>query len=137
MKVKKQNTLIEISELGLKIEVKADLLLNALISDTTKNILEQMLKNKLSELITQFEEINNIVELENKEGKCDYFKSLKEKRNSYVYEYACLTRDLYSLLGDTFEQFYEDNSDIMETIGSIYKYSTLYGFKSLDTVSIG
>ena len=134
MQVKKQNTLIEISELGLKIEIKADLLLNALISDNTKNILEQMLKNKLSELKTQFEEIYDIVELENKEHKLVYFNSLKEKKNSYVYEYACLTRDLYSLLGDTFENFYEENTDIMETIGSIYKYSTLYGFKSLDTV---
>ena len=136
MQVKKQNTLIEISELGLKIEVKADLLLNALISESTKNVLEQMLKSKLSELIIQFEEIHNIVELENKDHKSDYFNSLKEKRNSYIYEYACLTRDLYSLLGDTFENFYEENTDIMETIGSIYKYSTLYGFKSLDTVVI-
>jgi DNA mismatch repair ATPase MutS len=136
MQIKKQNTLIEISELGLKIEVKADLLLNALISDSTKNVLEQMLKNKLSELRTQFEEINDIIELENKEHKSIYFNSLKEKRNSYIYEYACLTRDLYSLLGDTFERFYEENTDIMENIGSIFKYSTLYGFKSLDTVVV-
>ncbi len=136
MQIKKQNTLIEISELGLKIEVKADLLLNALISDSTKNVLEQMLKNKLSELRTQFEEINDIIELENKEHKSIYFNSLKEKRNSYIYEYACLTRDLYSLLGDTFERFYEENTDLMENIGSIFKYSTLYGFKSLDTVVV-
>ena len=136
MQIKKQNTLIEISELGLKIEVKADLLLNALISDSTKNVLEQMLKNKLSELRTQFEEINDIIELENKEHKSIYFNSLKEKRNSYIYEYACLTRDLYSLLGDTFERFYEENTAIMENIGSIFKYSTLYGFKSLDTVVV-
>jgi len=53
MQINKQNTLIEISELGFKIEVKADLLLNALISDSTKNVLEQMLKNKLSELKTE------------------------------------------------------------------------------------
>ena len=136
MQIKKQNTLIEISELGLKIEVKADLLLNALISDSTKNVLEQMLKNKLSELRTHFEEINDIIELENKEHKSTYFNSLKEKRNSYIYEYACLTMDLYSLLGDTFENFYEENTDIMENIGSVYKYSTLYGFKSLDTVVV-
>ena len=136
MQIKKQNTLIEISELGLKIEVKADLLLNALISDSTKNVLEQMLKNKLSELKTQFEEINNIIELENKEHKSTYFNSLKENRNSYIYEYACLTGDLYSLLGDTFENFYGENRDIMETIGSIYKYSNVYGFKSLDTVVV-
>lgn len=136
MQIKKQNTLIEISELGLKIEVKADLLLNALISDSTKNVLEQMLKNKLSELRTHFEEINDIIELENKEHKSTYFNSLKEKRNSYIYEYACLTRDLYALLGDTFENFYEENTDIMENIGSVYKYSTLYGFKSLDTIVV-
>lgn len=136
MQVKKQNTLIEISELGLKIEVKADLLLNALISESTKHVLEQMLKSKLAELKTQFEEIHDIIELENKEHKSDYFNSLKEKRNSYIFEYACLIRDLYSLLGDTFEQFYEDNSDIMESIGSIYKYSTLYGSQSLSTVSV-
>jgi hypothetical protein len=136
MQIKKQNTLIEISELGLKIEVKADLLLNALISDSTKNVLEQMLKNKLSELKTQFEEINDIIELENKEHKSTYFNSLKEKRNSYIYEYDCLTRDLYSLLGDTFENFYEENIDIMVNIESIYKYSTLYGFKSLATVVV-
>lgn len=136
MEVKKQNTLIEISELGLKIEVKADLLLNALISDTTKNVLEQILKSKLYELKTQFEEIYDIVELESKEHKFNYFNSLKQKRNSYIYEYACLTRDLYSLLGDVFEKFYEDNSDIMETIGDIYKYSSLYGFKSLKTLSV-
>jgi len=136
MQVKKQNTLIEISELGLKIEVKADLLLNALISQNTKHVLEQMLKSKLAEFKTQFVEIYDIIELENKEHKSDYFNSLKEKRNPYIFEYACLTRDLYSLLGDTFEKFYEDNSDIMESIGSIYKYSTLYGFKSLSTVSV-
>ncbi len=136
MQIKKQNTLIEISELGLKIEVKADLLLNALISDSTKNVLEQMLKNKLSELKTQFEEINDIIELENKEHKSTYFNSLKEKRNSYIYEYACLTRDLYSLLDDTFDNFYEENISIMEKIGRVYKYSTLYGFKSLDTVVV-
>jgi len=136
MQINKQNTLIEISELGFKIEVKADLLLNALISDSTKNVLEQMLKNKLSELRTHFEEINDIIDLENKEHKSTYFNSLKEKRNSYIYEYACLARDLYSLLGDIFENFYEENIYIMENIGSVYKYSTLYGFKSLDTVVV-
>jgi hypothetical protein len=61
MNIKKQNTFIEISEMGLKLEVKSDILLNSLISDTTKNVLEQMLKDKLSQLKPYFEEIDTII----------------------------------------------------------------------------
>ena len=67
MNIKKQNTFIEISEMGLKLEIKSDILLNSLISETTKNVLEQMLKDKLSQLKTHFEEIDTKIESENKE----------------------------------------------------------------------
>lgn len=133
MNIRKQNTFIEISEIGLKLEVKSDILLNSLISDTTKNVLEQMLKDKLSQLKPHFEEIDTIIVSEDKEHKSTYFNELKENPNLYILEYACLNRDLFGILGDVFEDFYNDNIDVMETISSIYRYSPVYGFESLET----
>ena len=133
MNIRKQNTFIEISEIGLKLEVKSDMLLNSLISETTKNVLEQMLKDKLSQLKTHFEEIDTKIESESKEHKSSYFNELKENPNQHILEYACLNRDLFGILGDVFEDFYNDNIDVMETISSIYRYSPVYGFESLET----
>ena len=58
---------------------------------------------------------------------------LKENPNRHILEYACLNRDLFGILGDVFEDFYNDNIDVMETISSIYRYSPVYGFESLET----
>ena len=84
MNIRKQNTFIEISEMGLKLEIKSDMLLNSLISDTTKNVLEQMLKDKLSQLKTHFEEIDTKIESESKEHNSTYFNELKENPNINV-----------------------------------------------------
>lgn len=128
MKIEIHNNKIEISELGLKLEIQADLLLNKLISDKTKEILPKIIDKWLNNLLSHFEEIHKKVESENKEFKSEYYESLKEERNEHIFEYASLMRDLYMLVGDTFENFCYRNSNVMATIDSIYIYSVLYGF---------
>jgi uncharacterized protein YuzB (UPF0349 family) len=135
MRIARQNSFIEISELGFNLEIKTDLLLNTLISETTRNILNQMIRSKLNELKPHFEEINTIIELEHEQGSEDYFNSLKEKRNVYIYEYVCLSRELSYLCNDAFVQFYEDNIDLMQNIYRVFQYSSLYK-QQPDTQSI-
>jgi hypothetical protein len=131
MIISKQNNKIEISEKGFNLEIKADLLLNTLISESTKNTLEIMMKHKLNELKKHFEEIDTIIKLYS--NKLNFYK---ENRNSYIYEYTCLIRDLGSLLSDTFENFNYDNEFLIENINNIYKYSRIYGFKPQEEVKI-
>lgn len=120
--------------MGFKLELKVDLLFNTLISDSTKKSLEEMLNSRLSQLLPIFEKIHNTILLD--KDSSEYYNSLKENRNDTIYEFACLSRDLYSLLGESFELFYNDNVDVMETIMSIYKYSKVYGFESMSNVDI-
>lgn len=136
MIIEKQNTFLKVSDLGINLEIKTDLLLNVLISETTKEILNKLLKEKFFQLKKDFEPIVFLIKDERKENKTSFLEYYKDNREKCIYEYASLTRDLYHLLSDTFEEFHNENEDLMEIIDSIWKYSTLYGFKSVETVNL-
>ena len=65
----------------------------------------------------------------------DYYAEeiITENTTAPISDKEALNRDLFGLLGDIFEDFYNDNIDVMETISSIYRYSPVYGFESLET----
>lgn len=136
MRITKNNTQIQINEVGFNIELKADLLLNSLISESTRNLLSKVFNKKLSEYLIIFEEIHNKIKEENLNHNSEYFNSLKENRHETIYEFACLTRDLYSILCVEFDTLYDLNYDVVETIHSIYTYNSVYGFKAQETSNI-
>ena len=92
MQISRQKTEIVINELGFKLELKADLLFNSLKSETTKNIINELIKQRLEYLLPHFIEI-----YENADSNY-----LKEERNEFIFEYATLKRDLMGICGDTF-----------------------------------
>ena len=98
-----------------------------------KTLYKMELENLIEQCKKVSKEIDTKIESESKEHNSTYFNELKENPNIHILEYVCLNRDLFGILGDVFEDFYNDNIDVMETISSIYRYSPVYGFESLET----
>lgn len=108
MNISRKKTQIVIRELGFNLELNADLLFNSLISETTKVIINELVKERLEYLLPHFIDIYNNTNLDS--------NSLKEERNEFIYEYATLSRDLMGICGDSFEQFHNDNEIVMEKL---------------------
>lgn len=133
MKIDKTNDCnISLSDFGLKVEINPSRMFNSqLDSDTSEyldKILEKEYKRILSKVKQKYGDVLSDRELSN---------NLKEQKDDLIYQVSMFIRHISRLHSDLeCIELSEEEIEIRDWCYDIYKYKTVYGFKSSTTQEV-
>lgn len=124
----KDKTILRIQGSGLTINIDSIQLFESLVSPDAIKFLENLIRHRMNEIVVYFQAVHDRIQEEKSIKSTEYYDSLKRNRDPFIYEYASYIRN-FPIFEEMFDEIYNQNPDVLETIRYIWHYNELYGYQ--------